>query len=1240
MKKAKNSPMKNTLVCFTILVLFNFSVKGQITQSGGGTVWETNPSSEISLNGNWQFKYISGSSWSGYSTFYTNTYDASTWGQLTVPSNWEMKGVNSSQYVVPPDAVGLYRTNFTIPSAWADSNVYIRLDGVLMGYELWVNENYVGNWESAYNSRQFNITPFLQSGNNLLAIRVYTRYSGYEFDTHDDWGVSGIFRDVTIFPVSEEHLNFFKTESKITSGTNVDLAIKYAVSKFGTGSLSNIDLQIKLYDPSDNLLNSFTNNITEIMQGASDTLKQSISIPNASLWTAETPSLYKVEIILLKNTIPIQTFERKVGLREIKIVNKQVLLNNTVVKLRGVNYHETDPYLGKALNRQHRLKDLLMMKGANINYIRTAHYPPHSDFFNLCDSLGFYVTCEVPFGFGDNYLNDLTYKLPLLNRADATVSRHQNHPCVIIWSIGNENEITPMTADVGLHVKQIDSTRLICYPQAGGMFYWRDYNNYPAHIDIFAPHYPDVATLNYYITKVNRPLLITEISHSLGSAFEDHDKLWEIIQQNNVTAGCAVWDWADQAIARTGSRTDNYTKTNDIWLNSTNYFYMNGNQGADGIVYADRTPQSDYWEVQKNYVQVRVGEMEIPVVQGNQTINIQISNRYDFVNLQSVINCQWYLTKDKDTIQTGSFIPNCNPGQNISPSISVNIVSNPSLNIYLLHLNFKNNSNQTLNNHTIRLLPVNGIKPDLMALLSDAAIISKPILSNASDSIKVAAVSYYFAMSTFDGMLKLDNSINLIQEGPFIRTGKRASMAEENAIPGKLLTKYIMNNSKYTPASSATNMDTVSISGSYLFDNNNIKMQGDIDYKLTKNGALEIDFNITSSTTASSKLLQESGVSFLLNKNITEARWLGFGPYSSYKGKQNLNNYGIFYKNENDIYFEGNKRGVDLVLLTDPAGNGILIVADSSNISFEKTDMGILFTYNTHITGLGSKFAETAYPVYSTTIGNLNGNFKIIPVVGNNWYALLNNLFGDPSQTGSLISPFIATNDTYPQKFNSITDGSSGCLPTVTASTFQIGNGPTNTIDDNLATRWSADGDGVFIIYEFCNVSLIDGIKISFQNGDTRVFTFDFLSSMDDVIYDTIQLGVTNSGTTSNMETYPITPTVAKFFQITGHGNSQNTWTSIQEVKFISQVVTTIKESEEKDEILSVFPNPSMNEVSVSIEGQIRKIELVSWSGKLIKEFIGNDAGKSISISGLSSGIYFLRITTDTNVYVKKIEKI
>jgi hypothetical protein len=303
--------------------------------------------------------------------------------------------------------------------------------------------------------------------------------------------------------------------------------------------------------------------------------------------------------------------------------------------------------------------------------------------------------------------------------------------------------------------------------------------------------------------------------------------------------------------------------------------------------------------------------------------------------------------------------------------------------------------------------------------------------------------------------------------------------------------------------------------------------------------------------------LQESGVAFLLNKDITEARWLGFGPFSSYKGKLNLNNYGIFYRNENDIYFEGNKRGVDLALLTDASGNGMLIIADSANISFEKTDEGIILTYNTHITGLGSKFAKTAYPVYSESMGKLKGSFYMVPVDGSNWYDLLNKLFGGPDQKGEIIAPFIATSDTYRQKFSAIAGGASGCVITATVSVSQAGNIPENTLDNNLHTRWSAEGTGVHITYTFCNPELVKAVKIAFQNGNSRVATFDLLYSEDGITYTVIQSGVTSSGTTNDLETYSFTPVAAKYFRIVGKGNSQNAWTSIAEVEFATQAISS-----------------------------------------------------------------------------------
>ena len=242
-----------------------------------------------------------------------------------------------------------------------------------------------------------------------------------------------------------------------------------------------------------------------------------------------------------------------------------------------------------------------MIKAGNCNFIRTSHYPPHPRLIELCDELGIYVMCEVPFGFGDEHLTDPSYQDILYARARATVMRDKNRPSIIVWSVGNENPITDIDLATGQRVKELDPTRPICFPQVGSYFQ-RNFQKLPEWVDIYAPHYPVIATLRNYAATLTRPVIATEYAHALGLAAGRIQDEWDIMAASPVLAGGAVWMFQDQGLLRTAEhRMDRVQASNYVWLDSRHYYDTNQLDGVDGIVYSNRTPQVDYWQVRKVY---------------------------------------------------------------------------------------------------------------------------------------------------------------------------------------------------------------------------------------------------------------------------------------------------------------------------------------------------------------------------------------------------------------------------------------------------------------------------------------------------------------------------------------------------------------------------------------------------------------------------------------------------------------
>ena len=505
-------------------------------------------------------------------------------------------------------------------------------------------------------------------------------------------------------------------------------------------------------------------------------------VVNPNLWTAETPYLYTLCTTLSRKGKTLQTFEHKFGFRELTIDGKILKLNGQPIKLRGVTCHSTDPKTAKVISDELTLKDMRLMKEASINYIRTSHYPREPRFYELADSLGFYVIDEVPFGYGDKNLSKKAFYPVLQQRAQATVRRDKNHASVLIWSLGNENPLTEICKTLGGYVKEeLDPSRPICYPQVGS--YFRRFNfDFPKVADIYAPHYPTTGQLATFYQKADRPIIFTEYCHTLGISLEDHDRQWEIIERTPCIAGGSVWEWVDQGMPFTCEpRTDMYGYEEKVYTSKTGGFEMYGNKGTDGLLYADRTPLPNYYELQHNYARAAVTDSCIMLNEGQREILLHIRNRFDFLNLKDNASFRWTLTEDRDTIYSGAFSPDCKPHGTTTYQLSLPTSPNTDR-ICILNIEISDAHGNTFNRQAIRINPT-----DITRRLLDG--LDEPTTSREQRQ----SLLWLCRGAKEEGEAnKTDNPMSLVQGGVMVRAGRKATLAEKLKVGDKRLEKYLL----------------------------------------------------------------------------------------------------------------------------------------------------------------------------------------------------------------------------------------------------------------------------------------------------------------------------------------------------------------------------------------------------------------------------------------------------------------
>ncbi len=983
--------MKTKTILLLTACLWALMAPAEVYDAFKGIQPVTDKRAMKSLNGTWDLKVVKGID--GKKEVPAKD---KTWGQIPVPGNWEAYGFCEPRYSFPDSLTGYYRTEFEVPQEWKGQRVILRMDGVLRGYDLWLNDQYVGFWEQCYNTCLWDLTPYIKnSGKQELAMRIYSRYKGHEFDNWDDWAPMGIFRDVTLFCVPETHVGSFKVETlevrgkrsegfatphsaKQRRGEKATAKVRFEVDVTGATAKSAIQL-IARY-PDGKVL--FTTGNKPVKLDAAGKYIQEITDKAAKLWTAETPYLYNIEYNLFEDGKQTQHFQQKFGIRQLTIDDNQVLrLNGETIKLRGVNAHSTDPQTVKVISDELTLKDMKMMKEASVNYMRLSHYPREPRFFELCDSLGFYLVCEVPFGSrGEKHLSKPDYKDFLYTRAKATIDRDRNHPSVLIWSLGNENPLPKSCQALGRWVQEYDPTRPYCFPQKGSYFKKFDFTTFPAGIPVYAPHYPATKQLKEFFAKTDRPMVFTEYCHTLGVSFEDHDLQWETIEATPRIAGGSVWEWADQGMPfkmrnekgeRRNEKTLDYADGHywgyeeRVFTSKDSGFEMNGNQGTDGLVYADRTPLPNYYELQHNYSRAAVIDKEAVPNEKNDGVTLHVRNRYDFLNLKDNITFKWSYNVNRQEVAQGQFSPDCAPHDTVAVDIQLPLAQHKD-GLQLLNIEISDKEGLVFLRQTLR------IKQGWNKI---ATQMNRELHNRVGSAVQLLSG------------VKPQEQTKLIQEGPMARVGRKVTMAEKLKVKDARIEKYLQPLTNGFADCELTYAD------------------GKTSYVFTGKKQEE-----------KQRFLSEVGVAYLLDKSIDCVQWIGYGPYPSYPGRQQANRYGYWSMKKGDLYFEGNRMGVDAAWFSDAQGNGILIVAENSNINFEQTDRGIVVTINAAVSGQGPKFARTSHSVTTDRLKQKKGGFRMYQTKAGE----TPQLFDSPANVPAAWNPFLTQYDTYLMRYADI----------------------------------------------------------------------------------------------------------------------------------------------------------------------------------------------------------------------------
>jgi beta-galactosidase len=989
----------------------------------------------MSLDGTWKFNWVANAD-QRPTDFYKTDLDDSKWKNIQMPGNWEMLGYGQPEYVnvgfawrghfnqQPPavptkdNHVGSYRREINIPANWDGKRVIAHFGSVTSNIYLYVNGQFAGYAEDSKVAAEFDITPFLKKGKNLIAFQSFRWCDGSWCEDQDFWRLSGPARENYLYARSKEHrLLDVRVETELKNNYK-DGALNITAKLQG-----NTLAYFGLYDPDGKeVIVTGTDNVRN------GVAKYQLRVKNVRKWSAETPNLYTLVVSPIQNGgmySPYEIIQVKVGFRKVEIKNKQLLVNGQPVLLKGANRHEIDPDAGYNVSEKRMIQDIMMMKRLNINAVRTCHYPDDPRWYDLCDKYGLYVVAEAnQESHGFQYGDDAAAKKPefakqIMERNQHNVSMFYNHPSIITWSMGNETVMGDNFLKVYKWIKEQDKTRPVQYEQA----------HRGEGTDIFCPMYYPVSACEKYAKDPNSPmpLIQCEYNHTMGNSGGNLSDYWNLIRKYPILQGGFDWDFVDQALHRKIVKPMSILpyKMNNEELRKIEYTYggdynkydpSDNNFNCNGIIGPDRQLNPHAYEVAYQYQNIWAKMVSA------ETGQVNVYNENFFRDLSNYA-LAWSLEEDGVETQNGTIADLDVPAQQTRTFTIPYDRSKITGKEVFLNIDFRlKNAEPLLTAGQVvayAQLPVvtkQACEGDCSKLLAEGHGKKKMKLAAKKDNV--------IAVTTPNLTFKLDRTTGLISE--YAYNGK--SMLGEggtlkpnfwraptdNDMGANLQKKFKVwknpqMNLKNIDVKKDKKANTVTIVTS--FDMPEVQGQMDITYLVFANtGAVKVteDFKATEGAKVSDMF--RFGMLLQMPYSMEKSTYYGRGPIENYSDRKDCMRIAIYNDDADNQYFpyirpqeSGTKSDIRWWKQTDATGLGLQVkscapfYASALHFDTEELDDGDekeqrhsfdlkkskftnLFLDAAHM-GVGGENSWGAWPLekYRVHYGNKTFNFVLIP---------------------------------------------------------------------------------------------------------------------------------------------------------------------------------------------------------------------------------------------------------------------
>lgn len=905
-------------------------------------VGEVSEANMESLNGPWKF-HFSTSPDNRPVNFYKKDYNVSDWKTIPVPSDWQLEGYDFGIYsnieypypINPPyvdnsyNPVGSYKRNFTIPSDWKGKDIYLHFGAVNSAFYVWINGEKVGYKEGSKTPSEFNITPYLNEGENEVSAEVYRWSDGSYLEDQDFWRLSGIERDVYLFAkpklsIQDLFINASLDDHYKNGVINASVFVENRTNTFQDCAVS-----LKIWDGKKIIFRE-QKKLT-LKKSSIDSVHIVSTIEGIKPWSAEHPNLYKVTVALSQKENTTMATSVQTGFRKVEIKNGNLLVNGQAILIKGVNKHEHDPVHGHVVSKELMLRDITLMKQNNINAVRTSHYPNDPYWYQLCDAYGLYLIDEANIethGFG--YDEDKTpankpeFCKAHHDRIERMFERDKNHPSIIIWSMGNEAGDGPTFVANYKWLKSKDPSRPVQYERAELGEHFKE-----PHTDIIAWMYDSPENIDqYYKGKYpDRPFIWCEYAHSMGNSTGNLIDLWDHVYTHRQHQGGFIWDWVDQGIEKQDSTGTKY------WAYGGDFaprrYHNDGNFCINGIVDPDRKPHPALNEVKNIYQNIA-----FELVDSLQHV-FKVKNRYFFTNLDDfkisyTIYGNGRLVKEGD-LKTMHVLPQGSKEFTISAFPQFDTDKEYFVDFYVTTTKEENLipsdfiiasqqlQIQSKTDSGLNMPDLNAYKKLKIKETDTSIVISNDILNVVFDKTDGILSSYTYKGNEY---LKRGPEIN------FWRAPTDNDFGNELPIRGKIwkdastdpqvksitLTKKTKKEIVITVIYSLPELNSENTSSYTVFANGDILVNNILNYKGNKDIAE----------------MPRYGMNMILSKQYDHITWYGRGPHENYWDRKQSAFVGVYKAKVSDLYFpyirpqeNGYRTDNRWVELSNDQGNGL-----------------------------------------------------------------------------------------------------------------------------------------------------------------------------------------------------------------------------------------------------------------------------------------------------------------------------